>query len=189
MKKGGIGGAKTITGLHFEKKVDLLTKLASLPGYEVVNNDVYFKGEYVASTYKKKGLYKHLLEPNDIHYLDFISKQYQPDQAVYVPSTQTLFIIEMKFQKTEGSVDEKLQTADFKRKMYQKLTSKMRLNIEYCFILSDFFDKPKYEDSFQYIREVGCDYFIEELPLSWLGLPQPIVEEGDPIPRDVEATS
>jgi len=35
MKKGGIGGAKTLTGLNFEKRVDLHTLLSKIPGYSL----------------------------------------------------------------------------------------------------------------------------------------------------------
>lgn len=35
MKKGGRGGSKTLTGLNFEKKVDLYTLLSQIPGYKV----------------------------------------------------------------------------------------------------------------------------------------------------------
>ena len=49
---------------------------------------------------------------------------------------ETLFIIEVKYQQVEGSVDEKLQTCDFKRKQYLKLVvglgseSRIRLCLE-----------------------------------------------------------
>lgn len=35
MKKGGIGGANTLTGLNFEEKVDLQTLLSKIPGYSL----------------------------------------------------------------------------------------------------------------------------------------------------------
>ena len=35
MKKGGLGGAKTLTGLNFEKRVDLHTLLSKIPGYRL----------------------------------------------------------------------------------------------------------------------------------------------------------
>jgi len=41
-----------------------------------------------------------------------------PDDAMLVIIRETLFIIEIKFQQVEGSVDEKLQTCDFKRKQF-----------------------------------------------------------------------
>ena len=44
---------------------------------------------------------------------------------------ETLFIIEVKYQQLAGSVDEKLQTCDFKRKQYLKLVNYLGLKVEY----------------------------------------------------------
>ena len=35
MKNGGLGGASTLTGLNFEKKVDFQKLLKAIPGYEI----------------------------------------------------------------------------------------------------------------------------------------------------------
>ena len=35
MKEGGFGGANTLTGLDFERNVDLAVLLAAKPGYEI----------------------------------------------------------------------------------------------------------------------------------------------------------
>lgn len=35
MKTGGLGGERTITGLNFEKKADLLKLLGNIKGYEI----------------------------------------------------------------------------------------------------------------------------------------------------------
>lgn len=85
----------------------------------------------------------------------------------------TLFIIEMKFQKVAGSVDEKLQTCDFKKKQYKKLMSAINVEVEYIYILSDWFRKPEYKDVLDYIISVGCQYYFHYLPLKKLGLPVP----------------
>ena len=60
-----------------------------------------------------------------------------PDEALYVIINNTLFVIEVKFQKVAGSVDEKLQTCDFKRKQYAKLMAPLNIEVEYIYILSD----------------------------------------------------
>ena len=60
-----------------------------------------------------------------------------PDETIFVLANNTLFIIEMKFQKVAGSVDEKLQTCDFKKKQYEKLLSGTGIRVEYCYILSE----------------------------------------------------
>lgn len=189
MKKGGVGGAKTVTGLHFETRVNLLTKIAEVPGYEVRGNVIFYNDKALAYSYPKQDLYSKFLTPKGVNYKDFISKKYLPDEAVFVPEQNTLYVIEMKFQNVGGSVDEKLQTCDFKRKIYIKLLSKLKINVEYMFVLSDYFDKPSFDDVFRYIKEVGCDYFFDELPFSALKFPTPIVTEGQYDPEDVEVTA
>ena len=59
------------------------------------------------------------------HLDEIISKKLLPDDCIFVIINNTLFIIECKFQQVAGSVDEKLQTCDFKKKQYQKLLAKL----------------------------------------------------------------
>ena len=42
-----------------------------------------------------------------------------PDESFFNIKTNKLIIIEKKWQQIEGSVDEKLQTCDFKKKQYE----------------------------------------------------------------------
>jgi hypothetical protein len=79
----------------------------------------------------------------------------------------------MKFQEVAGSVDEKLQTCDFKNKQYTKLLSPLGISVKYTYILSDWFKDQSYKDVLEYVRSVGCYYFFNELPLDFLGLPKP----------------
>ena len=176
MKKGGTGGARTLTGLNFEKKVDLYKILSRIPGYRVERSkvragvDVYFKGELVARCFRKYEFYR-FLEENNVDWRKIISRRLIPDDALLVIVRDTLFIIEVKFQQTEGSVDEKLQTCDFKRKQYQRLVTPLGLRVEYVYVLSDWFKQARYRDVLEYIQSVNCHYKFNELPLSWLGLP------------------
>lgn len=105
-----------------------------------------------------------------------LSKQLLPDSALIVIVRETLFIIEIKYQQVAGSVDEKLQTCDFKRKQYQKLVKHLGLKVEYVYVLNDWFKKPEYADTLDYIHSVNCHYKFNEIPLSWLGLPKGISE-------------
>lgn len=172
MKEKGIGGGNTITGLVFEKKTDILSLLKTKKDYEVKQNVIYYKGEEVAKSFKKRALYR-FLKSEGVDYTKIISKRLEPDEALYVIINNTLFIIEMKFQKVGGSVDEKLQTCDFKRKHYAKLLAPLNIEVEYIYILSDWFRKPQYKDVCDYIISVGCQYYFEYLPLQKLGLPVP----------------
>ena len=121
----------------------------------------------------KKGAFYKFLEEEGIDWSAIISKRLLPDDALLVIVRDTLFIIEIKFQQVAGSVDEKLQTCDFKRKQYMKLISALGLRVEYVYVLNDWFAKPQYRDTLDYIRSVNCDYVFNILPLKWLGLPAP----------------
>lgn len=170
MIKGGKGGANTLTGLSFEKRIDLQKAFSEIPGYAVKNNELFFKRKVVARFYKKNSLYKFLDECN-ADWRNKVSKKLLPDEAIFVINKNTLFIIEMKFQHVSGSVDEKLQTCDFKKKQYEKLVGDAGIKVEYCYVLSKWFQKKEYKDVLEYINSVKCLYFFEKLPFSFLGLP------------------
>jgi hypothetical protein len=176
MVKDGKGGSNTLTGLNFEEKVDFLDLLRTLQGYTVQNSvtkagfDVFFDGKLVARAFKKHDFYR-FLEENSIDWEKIISKKLLPDDALLVIIRETLFIIEVKYQQVAGSVDEKLQTCDFKRKQYLKLVQSLGLKVEYVYVLNDWFKNPSYKDVLDYINSVNCHYKFNELPLAWLGLP------------------
>jgi len=176
MKKGGTGGSNTLTGLNFEGKVDLYKLLTKIPGYRIEKSklragvDVYFEDKLVARCFRKYDFYK-FLDENNINWKDIVSKKLLPDDSLLVIVRDTLFIIEVKYQQVAGSVDEKLQTCDFKRKQYLRLVTPLGLKVEYVYVLSDWFKKPEYKDVLDYIQSVNCHYKFGELPLSWLGLP------------------
>ena len=173
MKKGGIGGANTKTGLYFEGRVDFLTFIKRQPNYSVKGNIIFYNKEKVAVSFRKNGLYKYL-EERGISYKKFISKKLLPDDAIYVITNNTFFILEIKFQKVAGSTDEKLQTCDFKIKQYRKLLSELNVEVKFIYILSDWFKKPEYKDVLDYIISIdGCSYYFNYLPLQKLGLPVP----------------
>ncbi len=176
MKEGGQGGGRTITGLQFENKVDVRTLLEGIPNYQVdsradnAGSDIYYSGKLVARCFKKHDFYQFLSEKR-IDWKNYLSKKLLPDDALLVIVRETLFIIEVKYQQVAGSVDEKLQTCDFKRKQYVKLVSSLGLKVEYVYVLSEWFKKPEYKDVLDYIHSVNCHYKFNELPLAWLGLP------------------
>ena len=169
---GGKGGGNTKSGLVFEGKTDLSEFLNSQKGYKVEDGNVYFKNELIGRIFKKYGFYK-FLDEIKVEWKILISKRLLPDDSIFVIIANTLFIIECKFQHVAGSVDEKLQTCDFKRKQYQKLLAPANIEVEYIYLLSDWFRKPEYKDVLDYIHSVHCFYFFEYIPLVKLGLPVP----------------
>lgn len=177
MKKDGIGGANTQTGILFEKKMDLLVYLGEkVEGYSVkesdIGHEIYFQDSLVAHSFRQHRLYKYL-QSKGIDWRKHLSKKLLPDEALYVIKENTVFIIEMKSQGVEGSVDEKLQTCDFKKKQYKKLFSELNYDVEFLYIIDSWFKHPKYKDTLDYIVSVGCSYYFDYLPLKKLGLPVP----------------
>ncbi len=172
MKEKGFGGGNTRTGLNFEKETDILSLLKTKEGYEIKSTTIYYEGEEVARSYKKNALYK-FLEFNKVNYHKILSKKLLPDEALYVIINNTLYIIEVKFQEVAGSVDEKLQTCDFKNKQYKKLFAPLNIDVRYIYILNDWFRHPSYKDVLDYIISVDCQYYFSYLPLHKLGLPVP----------------
>jgi len=176
MKTGGVGGCNTLTGLNFEKKVDFQELIKLVPGYELkgiphkAGLGLFFDNKLVARCFRKYDFYK-FLEEEKISWKQLISRKLLPDDALLVIVRETLFIIEVKYQQVGGSVDEKLQTCDFKRKQYLKLVAPLGIKVEYVYVLSDWFRKPEYKDMLDYVHSVNCHYKFSELPLAWLGLP------------------
>ena len=173
MKRGGKGGGSTITGIRFETRIDLKKALGSFNNYKVRGDILYYKGQKVAEFYKKYDLYKNLLKPKGIDYSKIISKRLIPDEAILILKDNILYVIEIKFQEGSGSVDEKLQTCDFKKRQYSKLVAPLGISVEFTYILCDWFKDKSYKDTLDYVQSVGCHYFFNELPLNFLGLPLP----------------
>ena len=173
MKKDGIGGAKTKSGLSFEGKVDFLTAIQTKSDYSVKGNEIFYKEKKVALSFKKYELYKYL-EEKGVNYRKIITRRLLPDDAIFVIIKNTFFILEIKFQEVAGSTDEKLQTCDFKIKQYKKLLSPLNVKVEFIYVLNDWFKKTEYKDVLKYIKSInGCSYYFNELPLEKLGLPTP----------------
>lgn len=129
--------------------------------------------------FPKKGLYRYFDEIDGFDYTKIISAQLLPDEAIFVVSKNTVYIVEKKTQSQGGSVDEKLQTCDFKLKQYKKLFSPLNKEVCYSYLLDkDWFKNPRYKDTLDYIISVGCKYYFNYIPLDAIGLPLPKQEEN-----------
>jgi len=176
MIKNGKGGANTKTGLLFEERVDIKKLLQDIKGYYLEKTEgnagykVFYNEKEVARCFQKYEFYSFLKEYK-VDWKKHLSKRLVPDNGLFVVVRDTLFIIEIKFQQVTGSVDEKLQTCDFKRKQYTKLVHSLGWRVEYVYVLHDWFRKNCYKDTLDYIHSVNCHYMFNEIPLQWLGLP------------------
>lgn len=163
------GGARTNQlGLLFEQTTSLKDALEKIPGFRIRGDVVYRNNEQIALLCGKNKLYKNLLAPKGIDARRIVSKLLLPDEAILV--NNTIYIIEKKFQSGAGSVDEKLQTCDFKKKQYTKLFKPLGISVEYIYVLSDWFKQAEYKDVHAYIRDVGCRYYFNQIPLDEIGL-------------------
>ena len=165
------GGRRTNeNGLRFERETSLDGALAAA-GCRISGNRVYLGGEWIAVSAPKNELYTVILGPRGVDWRERISRKILPDEAMLNRMNNTLYILEKKFQQAAGSVDEKLQTCDFKKRQYEKLTAGTGISrVEYGYVLCDFFRQAQYRDVREYIEAVGCWYEFREVPLSRLGL-------------------
>lgn len=173
MIKNGKGGGNTRTGLIFEGKADLSTFLSKQPHYSIEADKVFYDENLIARVFKKHAFYSVFLKELNIKWENYISKRLFPDDSIYVLANNILHIIECKHQQVGGSVDEKLQTCDFKKKEYKKLMAPANIDVKYIYLLDEWFKNPKYQDVLDYIHSVDCDYYFEYIPLAKLGLPVP----------------
>lgn len=164
------GGARTnANGLLFEQTTSLNAALEDA-GYRVVRHDVYDANRRIGLSVQKNSIYTHFLEPNGINYANYNSKKWLPDECFINLSDRVAYIIEKKFQNSEGSVDEKLPGCHFKKMEYEKLFSPLNFEVEYLYVFNDWFLKDKYRDTLEYIEMMGCMYFFNSIPLDFLGL-------------------
>lgn len=171
MIEGGRGGANTKTGIFFEKDTDLRIALSNIPGITIKGFEVFKEGALTGYILQKHDLYRHFLQMHRVDWSEILSKKLLPDDAYFSLPHQTLVVIEKKFQQVAGSVDEKLQTCGFKKKQYERLCSKIAgVRVEYAYVLNDWFKDKAYRDVLNYIEEVGCRYYFNELPLDLIGL-------------------
>lgn len=171
-KKNTVGGGNqtNINGLGFEQETTLADALIEVGFLLTPNNLIYVGKEKIGLLAQKYNLYKEFLEPLGVDWKNILSKRMLPDDCFVNYRNNTVYIIEKKFQSSAGSVDEKLQTCDFKRKQYKKLFDVIGYNVEYIYLLCDWFKKPEYKDVLNYIKSVGCDYYFNEIPLDILNL-------------------
>lgn len=163
------GGANTnLNGLRFQQSKTLANAIIEHPELMLIKDSVFRKGIYVAELCGGYKLYTKILRDRNVDFTKYISKRMFPDDAILVRNT--VYIIEKKFQNVAGSVDEKLQTCDFKKKQYTKLLLAADLRAEYYYVLNDWFRKAEYTDVHNYIESVGCKYFFNVIPLSEIGL-------------------
>lgn len=169
INKSGGGANTNKNGLWFEQTTSLNHSLLQ-NGFTILGSEVYFDNCFVGWSVPQNQIYSQFLRPQGIHYQNYNSKGWRPDECFINQQNQTVYIIEKKFQNSSGSVDEKLASCHFKMLEYKKLFEPLGYNVEFIYIFNDWFKQDQYKDVLEYIREMGCYYFYNSLPLTVLGL-------------------
>jgi hypothetical protein len=179
MRKPNIhgGGSKTnLNGLTFEGRTDFIESLKNNKDFKVDTensflSEIIYKGQSFGFYTEKHDFYK-FLNSKSVDWEKLVSKKYLPDGVFINTVNNKIYIIEKKFQSGGGSVDEKLQTCDFKKKIYEQLTAELNefKSVEYYYLLNSWFKQKQYDDVKEYIDSVGCKYFIEQIDLKDLGI-------------------
>ena len=181
----GGGAQTTANGLAFERDTSFNDALGRIDDYELQKYQskdkkackiwgVKDKDGLVGWSAPQTGLERLLSERFGVEMDDVLSKRLRPDEAFMNVRDKCLYVIEKKYQERAGSVDEKLQTCDFKRREYEKLQKAANSDdfetVKYIYVLSPWFEQQQYDDVKEYIKDVGCDYYMGEIPLDALGL-------------------
>lgn len=166
------GGANTNrNGLHFEQTTSLNTALQNA-GFIIANHfEVYDRNQLLGYSINQDEFSTIFLRQNGINDRAINSKRWKPDEAFINEIDKTVYIIEKKFQRTSGSVDEKLATFPFKIREYRRLLDPIGYDLVYIYLLSsDWFNVPKYQDYYDYMDELDCPHYFDNLPLYAIGL-------------------
>ena len=206
MKTNGTGGAETSkTGLSFEKQTDLAYKIQQdlKNKYQLVAIPIKSKvGAFsvirisdqtkVGILTKQMGFYDVLAilnkqsqinNINDISNIQNInSKKWKPDEVFFNLEKNTVFIVEKKWQKEAGSVDEKLLGFGNKRRLYQNIFNQSakepKVSVQFCALFNRAWwldgnrgkNEKTYQDYFDTLRMDGIKIFFDNYEYWWFGL-------------------
>lgn len=167
----GGGGNTNYNGLLFEQETSLNDALEDA-GFTILNqHEVFWNEQLLGYSINQDKFSTLFLRNNGIDDRSINSKRWKPDEAFINELNNTVYIIEKKFQRQSGSVDEKLATFPFKIREYKRLLDPIGYNLVYIYLLdSTWFDAPKYQDYYEYMEELGCPYYFDILPLNAIGL-------------------
>jgi hypothetical protein len=175
MITGGTGGANTQVGLAFEGKVGLKQAIDGHPDFHLNGNRVLRDSDNseVALVGEKYEFYRVFLRPNGQHPVrdGVLSRRLLPDGFVVPEGSDVVSIIEIKWQTTPGSVDEKLQTCVYKKDRYDAMLAPLGKVSKMVYVVNeDWFGKPEYRDTLKFMRDNGTVVCFDELPLDVVGI-------------------
>lgn len=199
MKLGGTGGANTNRGgLEFEKNTDLSARIVRDLSDSFRLNLITVEQSAINS---KDHVYE-VIRLADDKKIGYITKQFQfynvmkneygvenqnhkkwkPDEVFFNLETNTVFIVEKKWQQGAGSVDEKIFGFVNKRRLYQLnfnvLNKEPKPTVEFSALFNaDWWlhgnngkNMASYQDYFDNLRIDGIKIFFDEYDYWWFGL-------------------
>ena len=125
------GKNTTINGLLYEKLTDLssnYTIIKQNKNHNIIKFNEYDK-EFIIT--EKYNFIKYLNNKID----NKINKAHgciHPDECIIDEKEKLIYIIEKKFQQSNGSICEKIQTSDFKLWQYSRLLKNYKIIYIYC---------------------------------------------------------
>ena len=178
MKKGGKGGAiAAISGAKWEAATtqSLISGLEAL-GYQQADRDDFPKKgpRYIKFTHKDQNRTLELYFASQFGAKFFSDRGLekpayllQPDTAIFDSALSKLTIIEKKQQEVGGSVDEKLQTCDFKLWYYQDVCKPAGVKVDMYWQLGPWFTQDgRYQKVFDYMQQKSSYLVFDvDLPL------------------------
>lgn len=140
MNKGTrAGGANTNkNGLSYETLTDLSSEFTIVEKSKYSKTIKFGDNDKVFTSSKQSHFFKYMDKYVDKN----IRKAHgckNPDECYIDDVNKIIFILEKKFQKVNGSVCEKIQTADFKQWQYERTFPLHKIVYMYC--LSDWFSE------------------------------------------------
>ena len=160
INKGCSAGGKNtnFNGLSYENITNITIKLESkeIKKFGKNINDIYHMYEInnnIIYRLIKNGLKNFLIN----EYNSKCEKNLEPDECFVNVKNKKIYILEKKFQQVSGSVDEKIQTAQFKFEYYKELYP--TFTIKYAYVLSDWFKADKYKPEMRYLEKYNFAVF------------------------------
>lgn len=174
-------------GRHSVVRRGIVTQRGKTRGYICSKDDMYnfmaqlYVEEHPEEYNLSEQVNRRSLRKRKSHMKTVLSKNFEPDLVFFDYENRTIVIVEMKTQSKDGSVDEKLETVDFKRRQYKRLAADSSFsNVEFNWVLDSKFLEPKYDNVKSYLYARDSYFEVGQVSLALLGLTTRLPHYRDP---------
>lgn len=155
-------------GHIFEESISFKRQLKEIGCKITKDSLIYEKGEIIGQIFKQHEFYKDFLIPNQIDFSKISGKKFIPDMVYVNYKKKVIHIIEIRSQKIQGSVEDKIMAFPFYKAYYNELVNPLGFTVKYTYILSEYFNSDKFKYMFKYMRDNDCNFFFNELSLNYV---------------------